>query len=248
MAIPLPPYSDYIIFVDESGSPTLSPVDPNFPIFVLTFCIVHKRIYTERIQPQIKKLKFDFFGHDMTVLHSHEIRKPRGEFSFLLDPTLRAGFIERLNTLLSEAEFHIVSHVIHKVTLARKYTRPFDPYHIALRMCMEQASLFLQEHGQHRKLTHIIVESRGKKEDAELELGFRRIIDPSCGWGMAHRFKMEETPFAIKFVEKKINSAGLQLADLAGHPIGRHILKPQQENRAYDIIKSKIWRNLWEFP
>lgn len=30
---------------------------------------------------------------------------------------------------------------------------------------------------QHEKVTHIIVEQRGHKEDAELELEFRRICD-----------------------------------------------------------------------
>ncbi len=115
-------------------------------------------------------------------------------------------------------------------------------------MCLEQTSLFLKERNQSGKLTHIIAESRGEKEDKDLELEFRRIIDSTYDWGMAQQFPIRETPFDLRFVEKKINSAGLQLADLAGQPIGRAILSPSSENRAFESIKQKIWRNLWKFP
>ena len=37
-----------------------------------------------------------------------------------------------------------------------------------------------------------------------------------------------------------MNSAGLQLADLIARPIGLNYLKPQQGNRAFEIIKDKI--------
>jgi hypothetical protein len=48
--------------------------------------------------------------------------------------------------------------------------------------------------------------------------------------------------FEINFVSKQANSAGLQLADLIARPIGLRILRPQQPNRAFDIIQPKIWR------
>lgn len=244
----LPDFSDYIIFVDESGSPTLAPIDPHYPLFVLVFCIVAKSAYAEHIQPAIKKLKFEFFGHDMAVLHAQDIRKPKGEFSFLLHPERRAYFMQRLNRLIIDAEFHLIVHCIDKKALLKRYLKPFDPYHIALRMCLEQTSLFLKERGQAGKLTHVIAEGRGEKEDKNLELEFRRILDPNHNWGMAAKFPIGETPFELKFVGKKINSAGLQLADLVGQPIGRSILNPAQGNRAFEIVKPKIWRQVWRFP
>jgi len=243
-----PNFSDYIIFVDESGSPTLTPIDPHYPIFVLVFCLVDKTIYTEHIQPAIKKLKFDFFGHDMVVLHAQDIRKPKGEFSFLLHPDKRAYFMERIEKIILEAEMHLIAHVIDKNVLIRKYNKPFDPYNIALRMCLEQTSLFLQIKGQIGKVTHVIAESRGYNEDRNLELEFRRILDPNHDWGMADKFPIKEIPFELKFAKKKINSAGLQLADLVSQPIGRNFLDPTQKNRAFEIIKQKIWRQVWAFP
>ena len=36
--------------------------------------------------------------------------------------------------------------------------------------------MFLRNNGQKGKLTHVVFECRGKAEDAELELAFRRIV------------------------------------------------------------------------
>lgn len=35
-------FSDYIVFVDESGDHGLVSIDPEYPIFVLGFCIFNK--------------------------------------------------------------------------------------------------------------------------------------------------------------------------------------------------------------
>jgi hypothetical protein len=244
----IPEFSDYIVFVDESGSPTLQPLDPDYPIFVLVFCVVGKRDYADRIQPAIKHLMFEFFGHDLAVLHAHEIRKPKGEFAFLQNAELRARFLGRLDEVVRAAPMDLIVHIIDKPKLIRKYATPFDPYHIALRMCLEQLSLFVRERKQEGKLTHVIAESRGRVEDAWLELEFRRILDPNFNWGMAANFRIQETPFDLRFAEKKINSAGLQLADLTGQPIGRNYLKPDQPNHAFDVIRPKIYRKIWNFP
>lgn len=244
----LPEFGDFIVFVDESGSPTLKPLDPHYPIFVLVFCIVNKEVYTNHIQPAFKKLKFEFFGHDMTALHSHDIRKPKGDFKFLLNAELRSKFLARLDDVLERANFELIAHVIDKEQLTKKYANPFDPYHIALRMNLEQLSIYLKDKGQSGKLTHLIAESRGKKEDNSLELEFRRILDPLQNWGMPDRFSFSATPFDLKFAEKKINSAGLQMADLTGHPIGRNFIKPDQNNHAFEIVRKKIYRKIWRFP
>jgi len=51
------------------------------------------------------------------------------------------------------------------------------------------------------------------------------------------------TVFTHFFMDKKGNSAGLQLADLVARPVGIHILRPNQPNRAYDVIKTKFYRS-----
>ena len=87
---------------------------------------------------------------------------------------------------------------------------------------------------EHHKKTHVVVECRGKKEDAELELEFRRICDGNNRFGI-------HLPFDILFSDKKAMSSGLQVADLVARPIGLNTLKPNQENRAFEALKVKLF-------
>ena len=79
-------------------------------------------------------------------------------------------------------------------------------------------------------------EKRGTREDDELELEFRRIVD-------GDNYRSEQLPFEIVFADKKSNSCGLQLADLVARPVGLSVLRPEQANRAYEILKEKFDRN-----
>ena len=95
---------------------------------------------------------------------------------------------------------------------------------------------FLSGQGQAEQRTPVIVECRGRKEDKELELTFRRYCDITN----AHSRPL---PLDIVMVPKASNSAGLQLADLIARPVGVHHLRPEQPNRAFDIIQTKLHRN-----
>ena len=100
--------------------------------------------------------------------------------------------------------------------------------------CLETLYELLQEKEQDDALTHVVVECRGKKEDNELELEFRRICDGVNRQG-------RRLPFEIIFADKKANSSGLQLADLVARPVGLNFLRPDQENRAFKILKRKFF-------
>lgn len=139
-----------------------------------------------------------------------------------------------LGDVIEENNFILVSVAIDKTKLSKRYRTPDNPYHIALKLCLERLYYFLREKLQEDKLTHIVVENRGKKEDAELELEFREICSGKNG--------MEKTlAFELVFADKKSNSPGLQLADLVARPIGLHVLKPGQENRAFKILEKKFY-------
>ena len=100
---------------------------------------------------------------------------------------------------------------------------------------MERAYGLLEAEEQHKAKTHLIVEKRGKREDDQLELAFRRIRD-----GENYR-ELAMPGFEIFFADKRSNSAGLQLADLTVRPIGAHVLNRTQPNRAWDIIQTKLY-------
>jgi hypothetical protein len=227
------PFSDYVVYVDESGDHSLQSIDPNFPVFSLDFCIFRKSDFVETVVPVVQRLKFDFWGHDAVVLRGHEIRKQHGDFNILREAKIRTAFIDQLNKAIEEAPFTVIAAVIDKVAHKKKYAEPRDPYEIALVFCMERLFYFLRDLGQGDKTTHVLVERRGAKEDAKLELEFRRICDGNNQAG-----KMPNLD--IRFMDKKHNSTGLQFADLVAQPIARRVITPDQPNRAYDIIEKKF--------
>ena len=40
-------FSEYIVYVDDSGDHGLKKTDPNYPMFVLAFCIFRKEDYLQ---------------------------------------------------------------------------------------------------------------------------------------------------------------------------------------------------------
>ena len=226
-------FSDYIVYVDESGDHSLVSIDPLYPIFVLVFCIFRKSAYATQVTPALQSLKFKFFGHDMVVLHEHSIRKQTGAFRILRQQSVREAFNKDIGELIDSLEFTVIATCIHKERLRVRYSHPDNPYDLALKFGLEQVHKLVGSKGE----TFVVAESRGKKEDRDLELEFRRICDGS-------HYKDEQLPFQFILVGKKVNSAGLQIADLMARPIGRHVLKPDQPNRAYEIIEKKLDRRL----
>lgn len=232
-------FSDYLVFVDESGSPTLGNIDPDYPILVLAFLIVRKTDYQTEIVPALQKFKFNHFGHDQVILHEREIRRDIGAFSFLKTPALKQAFLNALSDIMADAPFSLVSVVIRKDLLQAKYKSPENPYHLALQYGLERVHGFLRQQDSSiasslpRPVVHLIFEKRGKNEDDELELEFRRICDGA-------NFKRDDFPFEIVFAHKQSNSSGLQLADLVARPIGMSVIRPDQPNRAFELLRSKL--------
>jgi len=95
------PFSNYLVFVDESGDHGLEDVSPDYPVFVLLFAIFRKDEYVDRVCRDVQRFKFHFWGHDEAVLHAHEIRKPAGHFQILIRREIREAFHEQLNILMS---------------------------------------------------------------------------------------------------------------------------------------------------
>ena len=233
-------FSDYIVYADESGDHGLVSIDPEYPVFALTFCMIRKSDYTDTVVPAIQRFKFDFWGHDAVVLHEHDIRKSKGDFAILMaDPDLRARFYQRLNGLIESAPITLFASVIDKLRLKEKYTKPWNPYRIALLFCMERLLFNLLQNNQAGKTVYIMFESRGKKEDRELETEFHRIRNNDENWGYLEP-DFQSVVFNIRFINKTANSTGLQLADLMARPIALHTFRPEQPNRAYEIIEPKL--------
>lgn len=226
-------FSDYIVYVDESGDHGLVSIDPEYPVFVLVFCIFQKEEYVDIITTALARFKMQFWGHSEIVLHEHEIRKPKNEFTILFDPSVRRAFMDGLNQLISSTSFTMIASVIDKKKLLNQYVKPANPYEISLSFGLERIYRQLDDMGQSDRQTPVIVEKRGKREDEGLELSFRRICDGA-------NYLNKKLPYDLVMIDKKANSTGLQIADLTARPIGVKTLRPKQPNRAYDIIRQKF--------
>lgn len=227
----LPMYSDFIVFVDESGDHGLVSIDPNYPLFVLAFCLMKKEDYRLRLVPRLLELKMDHFGHDGVILHEKDIRKGEGDFSLLNSLDRKETFMKKLSHIISEIPFFISYHVIDKRALTQSET-PGHPYHLALEQCLLEIHRFLQKEKADQHPTMLLFEQRGKKEDGELKEEFKRI----------RREWIKERkgcPFEMVLVDKKANHLGLQLADLVVRPLGLSFLRPDQNNRTFEILGKK---------
>lgn len=227
-------FSDYIVYVDESGDHTLNGYNQKYPVFVLAFCVFHKKHYTDTVIKNLEQLKFKHFGHDIIVMHEREILKGTGDFKNYSSKDQKASLLEDLTELMREANFILISCVVRKDLLIKKYSTPKNPYFIALEFGLERIYKFLMEKEQHNKKTYIVFEQRGLQEDKDLELEFRRVCD-------GNNYGKICLPFEIKMASKKVNSSGLQIADLVARPIGNHVLKPLQSNRAFEVLKYKFY-------
>lgn len=233
-------FGDYIVFVDESGDHNLEIVNPEYPVFVLAFCVFRKSDYVEIVCPRIQEFKLRWFGHDNCILHEREIRKDLPPFGFLKTPGIKSNFLTQLTSIIEDTPMTIIPAIIRKEHHKKKYSDPDNPYHLALLFCMERLAVFLREKEQHTKLTHVVFEQRGGKagggeEDRTLELEFRRIMD-----GKHYLARHGFSGMEIEIIPKASNSIGLQLADLVARPIGLKCLRPNQPNRSFEIIQKKF--------
>ena len=230
-------FGDHLVFVDESGDHSLTSINPQHPVFVLAFVIIAKSAYIDRICPDLQRFKMRYWGHDEVVLHEHEIRKPKDAFSFLLKRPVREQFLEDLTGLMETLPATIIAVVIDKPAFA---AAPRDGstgvYDHAMKTGIDAVFGFLRDAGQSEHSTPVIVECRGRKEDGELELAFRR----HCDLANSHARSL---PLELIMVPKTANSAGLQIADLIARPIGIRHLRPDQVNRAFDIIAPKFYQS-----
>ncbi len=230
-----------MVFLDETGDHSLSTIDAGFPVFVLTLMIVRPDTYANEIVPAVYRLKIDYWGHEGIILHSRDIRKAQGSFAFLRNREQTQPFYERINEVMADSQYTIVSVGVRKDRHVKKYGESANnPYELAMEYSLERLVYFLEQ--QPDKDVILVAESRGKKEDAELQLAFLRIVNNGTWYCARDRFKPYN--FRLEFVTKERNVVGTQLADLAAYPTARWIIDPRKANPAFDVVRPKILRKV----
>lgn len=218
----------HVVFVDESGDHGLARIDPAYPVFVLAFCVLQVADYVDRVTPGMRHLKFPLFGHDLVVLHERDIRKRLGAFRHL-PLSDRESLLRGLTRVIAATPLRVVAVVIDKRGRLSGMTHP---YHLAMRIGIRRVRSLVSEGSVAGTRTCVICEARGATEDRALRDAFER--------HHARRADPGETRFELLIADKRTNSEGLQLCDLVARPFGLKVLHPDQDNRAWDVLSSKL--------
>lgn len=228
----------HYLFLDETGDHGLSFVDKNFPLFLLAGCLFADA-ELDKIEQEINKFKIELFKTNSVILHSRDIRKCEGSFQILFDLELKKKFYEKLNKIMSEANFTIICSGFDKDEHIKKYGRGAkDPYALSLSFIIERLIFCLDKKGA-KSVADVQIEKRGRKEDQQLLNQYNKILDNGTYYVKPDRLKSKIGKFD-SFLKRE-NIVGLQIADLCAYPLARHILNPSEPYPPFNIIKSKIY-------
>lgn len=223
----------------KRGLPSLTAVDPEFPIFVLCVVVFDRDEYVGQVVPAVYELKMDIWEHEGLILHSRDIRRAQGDFIFLRDRTQRQPFYERLNAVIRAAPMQVLAVAVRKdAHLALHGGRARDPYDLALRFAFERVALLLEDAGE--TAVRVVAEARTPQQDDLLRLSLQRLLRRGTSTMPAQRFA--RLFFELTFLPKMAGVVGTQLADLMAYPIARYVVAPARANRAFTVVEPKLCR------
>ena len=228
----------YYLFVDESGDHGLKTIDEGFPVFLLCGVLVSEMEYY-KMDLNINASKIKYWNNINVILHSRDIRKCNNEFKILFDLKLKERFYDDLNHIFSSNKYKIISSAINKIEFIKKYGKlEDDVYEIALSFILE-STIFCLDEAKDCSSLEIIIEKRGKKEDAKLSNHMNKLSQ--IGTYYVSKERIDKYNIKYKFLRKNENSNGLQISDLLAYPIAKKVIYPDGVNMPYELIKDKIY-------
>lgn len=214
------------LFIDEVGNGDLkgAATDPNVRYLSLTGVFTKIDIHDRSIQPQIDALKERLFGHtpaSPVILHRRELIRGEGAFAVLRDTDIKKEFDKELLRLFRELKYLVITVQIDKKLHLDTYrVWQYDPYHYCLKCVIERYVMYLSYHGWRGD---VMVEARFKKVDKRLKSSFERIYNDGTEHIGASTVQQCLLSHDIQMTPKKLNVAGLQIADLIAYPSARYM-------------------------
>lgn len=228
----------YYLFIDESGDHGLKTIDSSFPVFLLCGVLISEEEYS-KVNTIVDSTKLKYWNNKNVILHSRDIRKCNNEFKILFDLKIKEQFYIDINNILTGSNYKIICSAIDKISFIKKYGKlEDDVYEIALSFILERTIFCLDEFKNCESL-EIIIEKRGKKEDAKLSNHLNKLKQVGTFYVDSERIKK----YAIKqtFLDKRQNNNGLQISDLLAYPIAKKIIFPEGVHLSYELIKDKFY-------
>ena len=226
-----------LMFLDESGDHSLleDKIDKSYPMFVLAGCIFDLDYYSKVVEPEINKLKVKYFNDSSIILRSYDIRKQKNSFAGLVDKKKRDLFLNDLDKIISSLKFTVIATAINKFKLIKTYSNPVNPYHLCFQFILERAIMFL---GRDNDSIILRAESRETHNDRLLATVYENFRVKGNRFIKSEEVRNKFTD--LSFNQKTQNVIGHQIADLVAYPIGRWVLDKDKENKAFDIVKTKL--------
>ncbi len=167
------------------------------------------------------------------------MRKYERGFEIFFDAEVKKRFYQELNSILSDMDYTIIASAIDKEKHIQTYGKlADDPYEIALTFVLER-TVFEADDKRDADNIHVIIEGRGKREDAQLAKRYNELLYRGTSQiDTARLIHIYDQELEVKL--KRDNDCGLQIADLCAYPIARHVINNNEPNIAFDVIRSKI--------
>lgn len=223
--------SDYIIYVDESGTPLRETVDEGYPIFSLQLLVISKRDYAAHVAMPLVEFKLKHHGTDSVILRGKDIKGSAGPYGFLKDPQRSDQYFADLNALVANVPMSLYSgYFLHHEAIKSVAVGVIEPYALFLKTLLSRVSSDLACASGAPNICRVIVESRHENDQKMLEAFelYRASLDHS------------KISFEIEMVPKQRNVLGLQLVDLVASSVARSCLNPNTKGRDWMAIKDKV--------
>lgn len=246
----------YRLYLDESGDHVFEHLDKACHRFLCLLGCWFRNPEYMAFHERLGDFKREHLAHhpdDPPILHRDDIINRRGCFTCLQDPGKSRAFDDALLRLIEEAQFRIVAVVIDKLALRQKHgDAAAHPYHLAMGFMMQRYCGYLNHVN---RCGDVLAEGRGGKEDRLLMDSYARVHAQGVWMTSATVFQQALTSKQLKVKIKSANIAGLQLADLLGHPVRQVILKEEGliddelgpfARRLIPVIAEKFNRHLYD--
>jgi len=178
-------------------------------------------------------------GDRRVVFHSREIRKREGPFNpkLINYPNLMGD----ISSMINELDFRVYSASIDKIQHIVKYTNPYHVYDLCLNFIIERFCRYLNSNN---KKGILMLESRGKEEDAKVLKFLVDLLDEGNNFHNKSHFEcIKGVYFNPKWCFAKNNAKAsfilLELADLVSYPIFKYV-KTGSKDLAFEALERKL--------
>lgn len=210
----------YRLYLDETGTPDVKNINPNFPHFIFSGFIVDES-QAPKLKTRADQVKFKYWSRTNVVFHSREIGRRENDFSILKDPSVEQNFHKDLLQLIISTGGSSVVVIVDKNKAKALGWSASDIYRNTSRAMLAFFIEFL--HAKNNK-GQIIVESAGTKRDLLFYGEYIYLLaNGSPSLGLTHQ-KMKQLLTSISFVSKNNHDIEEQIADLLAYPAAHNCL------------------------